>query len=213
MRKRHALLFVFLMTCCIRLSAQKTTERVHTFSFLAGYSNILEGTSGLTSQAHSYKRKLSEGASWDVGYYFHPVKIAGIGLLYSGFSSKGSHDEGSDHVRTHYIAPQIGLYCFENQHLFVRLSVGAGAMIYRNNSEVFGKSRYVRGSSAACNAGVNATFKLTRHWNLEANVQYIHAHLKKITSLYHGKEIDVEFNDDRLSASRLNLSAGISYSF
>ena len=213
MKKRYALLFVFLIVCWVGSVAQKTTDRVHTLSFLAGYSNILEGTSGLTRQIHSYERELSEGVSWDVGYYFHPIKIMGIGILYSGFSSKGSHEEGSDHVHTHYIAPQVGLYCYENRYFFIRLSIGAGSMIYRNDSKVFGKSRLVRGSSAACNAGVNATLKLTRHWNLEANVQYIHAHIKEVTSLYHGKEITVEFNDDPLSVSRLNLSAGISYSF
>lgn len=218
MRKRNLLFFMFLIACCIRLAAQETAaqntvRQKHTFSFRAGYGNMLKGTSGLTKQSHSYERDLSEGVVWDAQYDYHLIKGLGIGFLYSGFSSKGSHDEGSDRVYTHYAAPQLGIYCFENRHVFIRLDIGVGGMAYRNYSKVFGKSRKVKGSSIAANVGANATWKIARHWNLEADIQYVMSGLSKIYSYYHDERITVKFNKDRLSLSRLNLSAGVSYNF
>lgn len=213
MKKETLLLFAFLMACCIRLSAQETAGQKHTFSFRTGYGNMLEGTAGLTKQSHSYEKDLSNGVTWDAQYNFHFIKAMGIGFLYSGFSSKGSHEEGSDHVYTHYIAPQMGLYCFQNQHFLMRFDIGIGAMLYRNNSKVFGKDRKVKGSKIAANVGANATFKLTRHWNLEADIKYIISSLNKVYSYYHDERITVKFNKGPLSISRLNVSAGVSYSF
>lgn len=213
MKRKKLLLFICLIVCYIRPSAQETTYARNTFSFRAGYGNMLKGTAGLTKQSHSYERKLSEGVVWEGQYYSHFMRVMGVGFLYSGFSSKGSHEEGSDHVYTHYIAPQIGLYCFQNQHINIRFDFGAGVMVYHNYSKVFGKERDVKGSSIAANAGVNTTFKLTRHWNLEADIKYIVSSLHEIYPFYHDRRTTVKFNNDPLSISRLNLSAGISYSF
>lgn len=218
MKRRNLLFFAFLIACCIRLSAQetaaqKTAIQEHTFSFRAGYGNILEGTSGLTKQSHSYERDLSTGVSWEAEYFFHFTRIIGVGVLYSGFSSKGAHEEGSDHLYTHYIAPQVGFYLYQNNHVHLRADLGMGAMTYRNNSKVFGKNRIVKKSEFAGNAGINFTYKLTRHWNLEADAKYIVCTMNKIKSRYHDEIVIVKFNKYPLSVSRLNLSAGISYSF
>lgn len=218
MKRRNLLFFAFLIACSIRLSAQetavpKTAMQKHTFSFRAGYGNILERTSGLTKQTDSYKKDLSAGVSWEAQYLFHFRKIAGIGVLYSGFSSKGSHEGGSDHIYTNYIAPQVGLYLFQNRQVLLRADLGMGAMTYRNNSKVFGKDRIVKKSEFAGNAGINFTYKLTRHWNLEADAKYIVCTMNKIKSHYHDEIVIVKFKNSPLSVSRLNLSAGISYSF
>lgn len=213
MKIRNLLILTFLIASCIRLCAQEAVTQEHTFSFRAGYGNMLEGTSGLTKQSHNYEKDLSTGFSWEAHYLYHFKKIIGIGILYSGFSSKGAHEEGSDHLYTNYIAPQVGFYPYQNKHVLLRIDLGMGAMTYRNNSEVFGKERVVTKSAFAGNAGINFTYKLTRHWNLEADVKYILCTMSKIKSHYHDEIVIVKFNKHPLSVSRLNLLAGISYSF
>lgn len=214
MKKRHIALFLLFALCCIQLSSkEKVNKQEHIFSLHTGYANMLGGATRLTNSSRSYERKISQGISWNAQYYFRPVSIMGIGFLYSGFSSKGSHEEGKDHIYTHYMAPQVGLYCFRSQRFFIRIDVGAGMMVYRNRSEVFGKSRYVKGSDIAANAGINGRLRLTRHWNIEADIQYIASSIYKMYSHYHGEVITVKLKENPLSISRLNLSAGISYSF
>lgn len=212
-KRKRDLLFFLLTMCCIALSAQEVVKQRHTFSVHAGYGNMLRGTAGLTNSLKSYERDLSEGVSWDVQYYFRPADIVGVGFLYSGFSSQGSHEEGSDHLYTHYFAPQVGIYCLRTKRFFIRLDAGIGLLSYRNYSKVFDKSRRVTGTSFATNAGVNATLKITRQWNIEADIQYVASSIHTIYPRYHNEVTTVKFRNDPLSVSRLNLSAGVSLNF
>ena len=175
LKRKQNLLLVFLTMWCIALPAQETTKQQHTFSFHTGYGNMLKGTAGL---------------------------IVGMGFLYSGFSSQGSHEEGSDHLYTHYFAPQAGIYCLRTKCFFIRLDAGIGILSYRNYSKVFDKSRRVTATSFATNAGLNATLK-----------QYVASNIHKIYPRYHNETTTVKFRNDPLSVSRLNLSAGVSFNF
>lgn len=215
MKTKKSILCLFLLLAgATQLLAQKKEWQRHTFSVHAGYANMLQGTGGLTNSSHDYERDLSKGTGWDVQYYGRPTKALGIGLLYSGFTSKGSHKEGSDHLYTHYIAPQIGLYAVDQKWFSLRFNAGLGGIFYRNNSEVFGKSRRTDGRFFAINGGVNAAFKLTRHFAIEANAQYIASRLNSMDVRYHDETTTVDFADgDESHLGRLNLSAGISYSF
>ena len=213
LKRKQNLLWFFLTMWCIALPAQETTKQQHTFSFHTGYGNMLKGTAGLTNSSKSYERSLSEGVSWDAQYYYRPADIVGIGFLYSGFSSQGSHEEGSDHLYTHYFAPQAGIYCLRTKRFFIRLDAGIGILSYRNYSKVFDKSRRVTATSFATNAGLNATLKITRQWNIEADIQYVASNIHKIYPRYHNETTTVKFRNDPLSVSRLNLSAGVSFNF
>lgn len=190
----------------------QSTDLRQSFAIHVGYGNMVKGTDGLTNSSSSYKDQLSQGISWDAQYFFRPIKVLGIGFLYSGYTSNGSHKEGSDQLYTHYLAPQIGLYAVSADYFTLRFNLGVGGMIYRNNSEVFGKERRVRSSSVAANVGANAAYRIARHWSVEADIQYIPSQTKKIRSHYHDETIAVRFPDG-LSFSRLNLSAGVAYSF
>lgn len=206
-------LSLLLLTVSLGLSAQKTDNRLRqSFAVHVGYGNMVKGTGGLTNSSSGYKDQLQQGISWDAQYYFRPIKVLGVGILYSGYTSDGSHEEGSDQLYTHYLAPQVGLYAVSTDHFTLRFNLGVGGMFYRNNSEVFEKERIVKGSSIAANVGVNAAYRFARHWAVEADIQYVPSKLEKMRSHYHGEVIKVKIPGG-FSMSRLNLSAGFSYLF
>lgn len=208
----YMVLSILFLTVSLDVLAQRKHQLSQTLAFHVGYGNMVKGTGGLTNSSSSYKDQLLEGISWDAQYYLRPIKVLGAGLLYSGYTSNGSHEEGNDHLYTHYLAPQVGLYAVSTDYFTLRFNLGVGAMFYRNNGEVFGKERRVRGTSIAANAGVNAAYHFTRQWAIEADIQYVPSQLERFRSRYHDEKITVKFPDG-LSVSRLNVSAGLSYTF
>lgn len=205
-------LSLLLLTVSVGLSAQNTDKLRQSFAIHVGYGNMVKGTDGLTNATSGYESQLQQGISWDAQYYFRPIKVLGLGILYSGYTADGSHEEGSDHLYTHYLAPQVGLYAVSTDCFTLRFNLGAGGMFYRNNSEVFGKERRVKGSFIAANVGVNAAYRFARHWAVEADVQYVASQIRKVRSHYHDEAITVRFPSG-LTTTRLNLSAGFSYLF
>lgn len=208
-------LLLLMLLCSPSLFAQQDAIQKHIFSVHTGYARILGKTGGLTQNTPGYRHDLAQGIGWDAQYYFRPVNRLEVGLYYSGFSSKGSHDEGKDHVQTHYIAPQIGFYCIDTQKFLTRINIGGGKIFYRNDSEVFGKDRRVKGSSGAFNLGANVTLKLTEHWGVEADLQYIYCNVDKVRTRYHDETITVRYPDGHPQPLKqmINLSAGLSYRF
>ena len=97
-----AILLFIVLTCHSSLFAQRDFKR-HEFTFHAGYGVMLHNPPSLTLTTHSYQRDLAQGVSWNGQYTFRPLKRFVFGAIYSGFSSKGSHPEGKDHLWTHFI--------------------------------------------------------------------------------------------------------------
>ena len=209
----RTILLVFVMICYSPLFAQKDYLR-HEFSFHAGYGNMVYGVPGLTLPTHSYDRELSQGVNWDLQYSFRPRKHFVIGAIYSGFSSKGSHPEGSDHVWVHFIGPQIGACSVSTQRWQIRVTGSPGVVFFRDHSKVFGKPRNTKANTVGFLTNVNAGYRLTSHLGIGMQVQYLASGLFSMRSKYHGETITVKFDDDSNSSlSRLNVSAGLSYYF
>ena len=95
--KAILLLIALTLSCHTPLFSQRDFER-HEFSFHAGYGVMFHHPPTLTLSTHSYQRTLAQGVSWDGQYNFRPLKRFVFGGIYSGFSSKGSHPEGKDHL-------------------------------------------------------------------------------------------------------------------
>ena len=141
--KAILLLIAFTLSCHTPLFSQRNFER-HEFSFHAGYGVMFHHPPTLTLSTYSYQRTLAQGVSWDGQYNFRPLKRFVFGGIYSGFSSKGSHPEGKDHLWVHFIGTQIGMCNANTKHWQIRVTTGPGGVILRNNSEVFGKTRKVK---------------------------------------------------------------------
>jgi hypothetical protein len=183
-------------------------------AFHSGYAYMPEGTCGLTLSSGSYERKLRSGISWDARYYYHLIRVASVGFLYSGFTSKGEHAAGSDHLYTHYMAPQFRLHCLDKEQWRIRLTTGIGYIHYLNNSKVYGKDRKVTGGRLAGNVGLQAAYLIHPHWGLSVDANYIASAIKEVDITYHNETIQVKYPySNRLGVSRLSLSAGVQFYF
>lgn len=210
---KTVLIIIVLAACHGTLFSQRNFER-HEFSFHTGYGNMFKGTPTLTMSTHSYQRKLAQGVTWDGQYHFRPLKRFIFGAVYTGFSSKGSHPEGKDHLLIHFISPQIGMCNANTKHWQIRGEVGPGVLFLRNNSEVFGKARRVKARSIGFLINSNATYKLTSNLGLGVGVQYLFSALVRMKTHYHGETTIVRFDENHdANLSRLNLTAGLSYYF
>ena len=154
--KAILLLIVFTLSCHTPLFSQRDFER-HEFSFHAGYGVMFHNPPTLTLSTHSYQRTLAQGVSWDGQYHFRPLKRFIFGGIYTGFSSKGSHPEGKDHLWVHFIGTQIGMCNANTKHWQIRVTTGPGGVILRNNSEVFGNTRKVRAFTIGLLTNANLT--------------------------------------------------------
>lgn len=217
--RRTRIKTILLLTAVISLLsstplfAQRDFER-HEFSFHAGYGNLLNETPALTLLTHDYKRKLAQGVSWDAQYLFRPLKRFIFGAIYTGFSSKGSHPEGSDHLWINFAGPQIGMSNAYTRRWQIRGSISPGLLFFRNNSEVFEKSRRVKGWNIGLLLNGNATYKLTPNLGIGIGMQYMVSGLFRTRVHYHGETTVVKLYDGQPSdLSRLNVTGGLSYYF
>ncbi|QIU93321.1 hypothetical protein [Bacteroides faecium] len=209
----RTILLLIVLICHTPLFAQRNFER-HEFSFHVGYGNMFKGTPSLTLSTHSYQRELAQGVSWDGQYYFRPLKRFIFGAVYTGFSSKGSHSEGSDHLLIHFIGAQIGMCNANTKHWQVRMTAGPGGMFFRNNSQVFGKTRKVTAGNIGLLINSNVNYKLTPNLGIGIGVQYLATGLFRMKSHYHGETVTVKFDENQdANLSRLNISGGLSYYF
>ena len=207
------LLIVFTLSCHTRLFSQRDFER-HEFSFHAGYGVMFHNPPTLTLSTHSYQRTLAQGVSWDGQYHFRPLKRFIFGGIYTGFSSKGSHLEGKDHLWIHFIGTQIGMCNANTKHWQIRVTTGPGGVILRNNSEVFGNTRKVRAFTIGLLTNANLTYKLNSNLGVSLGVQYMYSELLRIRTYYHEEKVTVKLNsNDDVNLTRLNITTGLSYYF
>ncbi|MCS3202004.1 MULTISPECIES: hypothetical protein [Bacteroides] len=211
--KAILLLIAFTLSCHTPLFSQRDFER-HEFSFHAGYGVMFHHPPTLTLSTHSYQRTLAQGVSWDGQYNLRPLKRFVFGGIYSGFSSKGSHPEGKDHLWVHFIGTQIGMCNANTKHWQIRVTTGPGGVILRNNSEVFGKTRKVKAFTIGLLTNANLTYKLNPNLGVSLGVQYMYSELLRMRTHYHGERVIVKLDgNDDTNLTRINFTTGLSYYF
>ena len=182
--KAILLLIAFTLSCHTPLFSQRDFER-HEFSFHAGYGVMFHHPPTLTLSTHSYQRTLAQGVSWDGQYNFRPLKRFVFGGIYSGFSSKGSHPEGKDHLWVHFIGTQIGMCNANTKHWQIRVTTNA-----------------------------NLTYKLNPNLGVSLGVQYMYSELLRMRTHYHGERVIVKLDgNDDTNLTRINFTTGLSYYF
>ena len=126
--KKYVLLLGLLIPV-VSVLAQETSVGKSIFSVHAGPSWYFGKMIGITNNSDAYRNDLRNGIAWDANYYFLGDKyIFGSfklapGLVYQGGRYKNTHDESSDKILMHYIAPQLALFMVKQKY---NLSLSTG---------------------------------------------------------------------------------------
>ena len=223
MKKIHLLfgLMSGLMIYTLPLLSQNTDIKKNLFTFQVGPSWYIGNFMGITNYSDQYQNNLQNGISWNATYYYlgrrspsKPYKLA-PGLIYQGGRYKNRHEEGSDKILMHYIAPQLALYLFKHRYN-LSLAVGAGYQLYSDKSTVFGKAREVSMNKFAYNLVAAGEYVLSPQWGVSARLDWIKSRSDNYSVDYHGIKWSVEdpqINKGKEHFSQLSLLIGLNYHF
>lgn len=216
--------YVFLLGLWMQVAsvvAQEPPVRKSVLSVHAGPSWYLGKMIGITNHSDAYRNALRNGIAWDADYYFlgdaHPFdsfKLA-PGLVYQGGRYANTHDESSDNIQMHYIAPQLALFMMKrNYHL--SLSAGAGYQHYKDKSVVYGKPRKVSMNKLACNLSAGGEYLLAPCMGVSARLNWVVTSSDSYSVRYHGQKWQVnapELSDGGRCFSHLSLLFGMNLHF
>ena len=175
--KKYVLLLGLLIQA-VSVLAQETSVGKSIFSVHAGPSWYLGKMIGITNNSDAYRNDLRNGIAWDADYYFLGDKyIFGSfklapGLVYQGGRYKNTHDESSDKILMHYIAPQLALFMVKQKYN-LSLSTGVGYQHYKDKS--FG-----------------GEYRLSPLVGISAKLNWIVTSSESYSVRYHGQKWQVE---------------------
>lgn len=195
MKKGLFLLGLFMHT--LSLFGQEASIGKSMFSIHAGPSWYLGKMVGIANHSEAYRSDLREGVAWDVNYYyvgdkyiFNSFKLS-PGLVYQGGQYKNTHDEGSDNILMHYIAPQIALF-YVKQKYNLSLSTGLGCQLYKDKSFVYDKPRMVSMNKLAYNLSAGGEYLFSPHVGISVRLNWIVTSSESYSVNYHGHKWQIE---------------------
>lgn len=194
--KKYLLLFGLLLQSML-LMAQEASIGKSMFSLHVGPTWYMGKMIGITNNSDSYRGDLRDGMAWDVNYYylgdkyiFNSFKLA-PGLIYQGSRYKNSHEDGSDKILMHYVAPQIALFMVKQKYN-LSLSTGLGYQHYKDKSYVYDKPRDVSMNKLAYNLSAGGEYLLSSHIGVSAKLNWIVTSSESYSVRYHGQKWQVE---------------------
>lgn len=201
----------------LRAQNEKFTRSI--FSLRVGPSWYTGKWMGITDNSTAYRNSLRKGISWEASYWYTDmgpfekgVKL-GPGVIYQGSSYQENQENGSDKVWMHYIAPQLGLFFFQNRYQ-IQLSTGIGYQVYSDRSTVYEKPRKVNMDKLAYNLSLSGEYFLTSQWGLSAGLNWIISDSESYSVYYHGKTWDVVHpRDGEGTFGQFSLLFGLNYHF
>lgn len=177
------------------ISAQNISLGNSKISVHAGPAQYIGKFIGITDYSSSYRNGLRNGVAWSADYYFvgigHSSHRFAPGLMYQGSRYKNSHDEGSDKIEMHYIAPQAAFYYVKSRYTF-SLGTGVGFQFYKDKSTVFENPRDVSMSKLALNISAGGEYLLTSNIGVSAGMNWIISSSESYSVRYHGRDWQVE---------------------
>lgn len=193
---KYLLLFGLLLQAML-LMAQEASIGKSMFSLHVGPTWYMGKMIGVTNNSDSYRGDLRDGMAWDVNYYylgdkyiFNSFKLA-PGLIYQGSRYKNSHEDGSDKILMHYVAPQIALFMVKQKYN-LSLSTGLGYQHYKDKSFVYDKPRDVSMNKLAYNLSAGGEYLLSSHIGVSAKLNWIVTSSESYSVRYHGQKWQVE---------------------
>lgn len=193
---KYLLLFGLLLQAML-LMAQEASIGKSMFSLHVGPTWYMGKMIGITNNSDSYRGDLRDGMAWDVNYnylgdkyIFNSFKLA-PGLIYQGSRYKNSHEDGSDKILMHYVAPQIALFMVKQKYN-LSLSTGLGYQHYKDKSYVYDKPRDVSMNKLAYNLSAGGEYLLSSHIGVSAKLNWIVTSSESYSVRYHGQKWQVE---------------------
>lgn len=221
MKKQSHLLFYLLgvLFFTIPIYAQNDTSRKSILSVHVGPSWYVGQLMGITDNTNSYSNDLRKGIAWEVSYWFprkgpfeKGIKV-GPGFIYQGSLYKKAQENSSDKIAMHYLAPQLGLFFFQNRYQ-IQLSTGIGYQFYSNKSQVYGKPRDVSMDKLAGNISLIGEYFLAKQWGLSAKLNWLISDSERYKVSYHGNSWEVEHPQTGEGYfGQLSLIFGLNYHF
>lgn len=214
MKRLYCLFACVLFTITMR--AQYGDERNTTLSAHVGPSWYTGNLIGITDRTPAYCDDLRKGIAWDVNFfqlYGEKRMKFGLGFLYQGSMYKNTHDTGSDKIRMHYLAPQLGL-AYVQERYRIQFSGGVGYQLYNDKSTVYDQPRKVLMNKWAVNLALSGEYYLTQHWGVSGRLNWLISSSEDYSVEYHDEHWNVEHpktgNGD---FGQLSLTFGLNYHF
>lgn len=203
---------LFTTTMC----AQYGEERNTTLSAHVGPSWYMGNLIGITDRADAYCDDLRKGIAWNVNFFHlfgeRSMKF-GLGFLYQGSTYKNTHETGSDKIRMHYLAPQLGL-AYVQERYSVQFSSGMGYQYYHDKSTVYDRPRKVSMNKWAANLALSGEYYLARHWGVSGRLNWVISCSDSYSVEYHDEYWDVEHpQKGNGEFGQLSLTLGLNYHF
>lgn len=196
-RRLYTLLLALLAGFGLSLQAQDTPNPHSIFSLHAGPSWQVGELMGITLRDAGYRQDLRPGVAWEADYWYTGQRPAGKGVkagpgfIYQGSLYKAAHADGTDKIGMHYVAPQLGVFFFQQKCLF-QLSAGVGYLRYANHSTVYGKPRNVNMNKLACNLSGGGEYLLTPRWGVSARLDWMISSSESYRVEYHQEHYNVK---------------------
>ncbi|MEO6175774.1 MAG: hypothetical protein ABIP27_11550 [Flavobacterium circumlabens] len=191
---------------------------------------VASSPDGLNSEQKKYMKNLKSGLSYDISAYYLKDDRTGFGLKYNVYKSSGTIrnqqitlDDGinyrgdfSDDITISFIGPSFILTEGKNARVGeANLELAIGYMSYRNNSTIIGSPLKITGSNLGMIAGMGYHFRITPHFLLGAQANFVGGVLRKLKYEYpNGITETIKLEDEEVeNLWRIDLAVGAKFRF
>jgi hypothetical protein len=191
---------------------------------------VADSPKGLNTEQNTYLKKLKSGLSYDFSAYYLNDNQAGIGIKYNVYKSNGllqnqvvtfkDGSEGvgsiSDAITISFIGPSIIIYNNENSKLGeANLELALGYMSYENQARVLNQRFSVKGADLGIIGGMGYYFRLSPHFLIGPQVNFVGGVLRKLKITYSDGSIEnVKLEKEKFeNLWRIDLTIGAQFRF
>jgi hypothetical protein len=185
---------------------------------------------GLGSEQREYMKKLKSGLSYDFSAYYLKDSQTGIGIKYNVYKSDGllqnqeiTFKDGtkeigsvSDDITISFIGPSFIISENENAKTGeANLELALGYISYKDQARLASQKFTIKGGNLGMIGGMGYHFRLTPHFLIGPQVNFVGGVLKKFKLVYSdGRSETIKLNDDELeNLWRIDLSIGAKFRF
>lgn len=193
----------------------------HILVLNTGYGSLARGKTGGSEETKRLTNKLTNGLVWDAQYYYHHKgQSFGLGVIASQYYSnpfdKAVYNSFENTIRLDYIAPSLALRQAISPRWMWNFIFGLGYLgMSQKVTQIDYRSNYGTrtGSTLGAHLATGFEYKLSKQFGIGGDFSYIGGFLSSVKDKNFIPEPSAPEinNDNRLNASRFNISVGIRY--